>query len=242
MDGVHRLSILKYNNIISDCVPLELLEITYDNNTINEIKEMLSKTTQKSFYNGWNNRTTYGYHSFNISNIKLEGQRQPHIRLNKMNKFIDFKNKTIIDFGCNNGGMLLHLPQIKEGWGLDYSEDCIIAANKISNILKYNNKTVFIQKDLNKFNYDEFIKNNNIGKVDIIFLLSLGSWIKEWKSLYSKSYNIADTIILETNNDKEGIPQLELFENLGANIKLISSTSNDDTTNNYGRKTYIITK
>ena len=47
-------------------------------------------TTSYSHYNGWNNRTTYGYHSFNISNIKILGQRQPWIRLNKMKEHYDF--------------------------------------------------------------------------------------------------------------------------------------------------------
>ena len=43
-----------------------------------------------------------------------------------------------------------------------------------------------------------------------------------------------------TKNDNEGKPQLELFKNLGCNIKLINEKSDDDTTGNIGRKTYII--
>ena len=44
--------------------------------------------------------------------------------------------------------------------------------------------------------------------------------------------------ILETNNDIEGKPQLDFFKSLNCSITLLSDTSNDDTTGNYGRKTY----
>ena len=218
------------------------MNFEYDNETINTIKKMLTNTTSGSHYNGWNNRTTYGYHSFNISNIKLLGQRQPWIRLNKIKKHYDFTDKTIIDFGCNTGGMVFHLPELKRAIGLDFNKDCIDACNYISSVINCNTKYLFKQQDLNIFNLKHFLKDNNIDNVDVIFLLSLGSWINNWKALYTQCLEICDNIILETNNDKEGIPQLKLFENLNCLIKVIDNSSHDDTTNNFSRKTYLITK
>ena len=243
IDGVHRMCILLFKNIINERVPLKYLDIKYDNDTIINIKKLLGKSVGISYYNGWNNnRTTFGYHSFKINNINILGQRQPIKRLTIMKDHIDFKNKTIIDFGCNNGGMLLHLSEIKEGIGFDYSQECINSAVGIRDILKYNNSLSFIKTDLNHFNLNDYITQNNVNNIDIIFLLSLGSWIKKWKKLYTESFNNCKTIILEINNDTEGMPQLELFKKLGGDIKMIMDRSIDDTTNNFKRKTYIITK
>lgn len=214
----------------------------YDNKTIDDIKKHLTSTTKRGHYNGWNNRTTYGYHSFDIANIKIPGQRQPLIRLNKMKKYYDFTDKTIIDFGCNTGGMIFHLPELKKAIGLDFNEECINSCNYISSIIHSNTEYIFKQKDLNEFSLDKFLNDNMINEVDVIFLLALGSWIKKWPELYKNCINVCDTIILETNNDEEGKPQLELFETLNCNIKLISDCSDDDITNNIGRKTYLITK
>jgi len=239
IDGVHRLSLLVFKKYINTAIDLKYLEITYDNTSINDIKQKLSNTTNQTFYNNWNNRSHFGYHSFNISNINIAGQRRPLLRLNIIKKFVDFNNKTVIDFGCNTGGMLLHLPEIQEGYGLDYSDKCITAANYIKNILGYNNKLHFILQDLNKFSMLNFIKTYNLSnKIDIIFLLSLGSWIKNWETLYINAFKNSKIIILETNNDSEGIPQLELFKQLGGQISLICENSYDDTTNNFGRKAY----
>ena len=72
--------------------------------------------------------------------------------------------------------------------------------------------------------------------------MSLGSWITNWQELYNQCITHSDSIILETNNDNEGKPQLDFFKSFKCTIKLISDESDDDTTNNFGRKTYLITK
>lgn len=214
----------------------------YSDKIIDKIKNNLINTVKKNHYNGWNNRTTYGYHSFKIDNINFIGQRRPWIRLNKIKKIYNFDNKSLIDFGCNTGGMIFHLPELKSAIGLDYDKNCIKSCKYMSSILNNDVSYKFIVQDLNFFDFDMFVKNNNIKKVDVIFLLSLGSWVKEWKKLYEECVKYSDTIIFETNNDIEGKPQLELFKHLNCNITLISDNSDDDITNNIGRKTYIIKK
>lgn len=210
--------------------------------SINNIKFHLMKTTSQDHYNGWNNRTTYGYHSFNINNDIILGQRQPWIRLNKIREHYDFTNKTVLDLGCNTGGMLFHLPELKKAIGLDFNKECIECCNYISSVLNSNTEYLFKEQELNEFDLSLFLNKNNIKEIDVIFLLSLGSWVKNWELLYTGCSTICNTIILETNNDKEGEPQLKLFKSLGFNIKIISENSDDDTTGNIYRKTYIITK
>ncbi len=216
------------------------MEFIYSDEIINNIKNNLVKTTKKNHYNGWSNRTNYGYHSFKIDNINFLGQRRPWIRLNKMKQYYNFDNKTLIDFGCNTGGMIFHLPELKRAIGLDYDKNCINSCNYMSSIINNNVNYTFITQDLNVFDFNTFAKNNNIEKVDVIFLLSIGSWVKEWKKLYEECVKYSNTIIFETNNDIEGKPQLELFKKLNCIITLISDNSEDDITDNFGRKTYLI--
>ena len=236
-DGVHRISIILFKKIFPDNkIPLKYLNIEYDSTTIENIKKKLSLTTANVHYNAWNNRTKYGYHSFNLNNINIVGQRNPKKRLKIIKEYVDFNDKIVLDFGCNSGGMLLHLFEIKKGIGYDFNNNCINAAKYINSILKYNNDLSFYVKDLNSLDFSE-IKDI---KIDIVFLLALGSWIKKWKELYTFAVNNSNLIIYETNNDKEAMQQLKLFEELKCDIKLISMSSTDDNTNNHGRKTYLI--
>jgi hypothetical protein len=240
-NGVHRLSILLFKQIITDSIPIKYLEIKYDSKTIDFIKEGLLNSKDLTHYNGWNNkRGEYGYHSFDIFNIKLQGQRVPQKRLEILRRNVDFTNKNIVDFGCNTGGMLLHIFELSNGIGIDYDKNCIKIANDIHKILKFNNDISFLQMDLNntELNLDSVIHM----KIDIIFLFSIGSWIKNWKYIYHWSIQNSNIILFESNNDKEGISQLEFFDKYNCEVKLLSDASMDDNTNNYGRKTYIISK
>ena len=72
-------------------------------------------------------------------------------------------------------------------------------------------KYTFFEKDLNKFDEEEI--NNLIDEdIDIIFLLSLGSWIENWKHLYSYSLKKAKKLVLEINNIEEGEEQIEFLK------------------------------
>jgi len=149
-------------------------------NIENQIKKELTNTVGKSHYNGWHNRTTFGYHSYNFDNVNIVGQRNPKIRLSDIKKYIDFSEKNVIDFGCNVGAMLHHLTEIKNGLGFDYDEKCINAANNISNILGRDNLNYNVH-DFDKNSYDD-LKNKINVKPDIIFILSLVVGLKVGKN------------------------------------------------------------
>jgi hypothetical protein len=233
-DGVHRLSWMVFTGVVSNSIPIKYLSITLPETTINNFKNLLGGTTSSGskHYNGWHNRTNFGYHSFDIFNFHVSGQRNPLKRLNIIKQHYSFDNKRVLDLGCNTGGMLLHLPEIRVGSGIDYDKNCIQVAKNISDTLKYNNTLEFNVMDLNNLTIET--------SWDVIFVLSIGSWVKDWDKLYTNCIKHAKTVILETNNDTEGRPQLDLFRKYNCNIKLISTESNDDITGNIGRKTYII--
>ena len=204
------------------------------------IKLELLKTTGYNNYNGWNNRTDFGYHSYNLNNIDITGQRNPAERINIFEKHISFENKNVIDFGCNVGAMLHHLSgKIKFGVGLDYDVKSVTAGNNISKILNVDQKIKIYHHDFDLNSYEQL--DNMLGNCDIALLLSLGSWVKSWRKLYQLAINKSHTIIFETNNPTEGIPQLNFFETNNKNIVQISKKSLDDTTGNLQRQVYLIT-
>lgn len=65
-DGVHRLSILIHKGIITNSVPIKMLNITYDSPSVQLIKNLLNTTTQYGLYNGWSNRIPY--HGLQLGN------------------------------------------------------------------------------------------------------------------------------------------------------------------------------
>jgi hypothetical protein len=240
-DGNHRIAIILHKSLYPIGFPNSFLKITFGPLCLDAIGKALKATTAGHLYNGWhNNRAMYGYHSFFIHNLKFRGQRNPVQRLEKIRKFVNFENKKVLDLGCNTGGMLLHLPEISVGCGIDLDEKCLSAANLIKNKLNYVADIQFKKCNLNEFKIEEFIKENF--QPDYIFLLSLGSWVADWPTLYNECFNNTPNIILETNNDKEGVYQLALFEKLGAKITMISDKSDDDITGNHLRKTYLVEK
>ena len=218
-----------------------------------QIEVELSKTMGHSLYNGWHNyreKHLLGYHSYSIGDIKTKGQRDPLTRIEIFREHIDFSNKNVVDFGCNTGAMLHHLSEISRGFGIDYDQKCIDAAINITRILDRENLE-FKSFNLSPFQGDlsyQFLDvktwESHLSKTlpfnpDVVFLLSLGSWI-EWKYLYNFCSNLDCEIVLETNNDKEGKHQLNFFAALKKDIQQISDNSLDDVTGNHARKTYLI--
>jgi hypothetical protein len=238
IDGVHRASIYIYASGKKG-IPVKYVNITYPDDVLSEISNALIKTTTTHHYNGWSNkRAPHGYHSFNLFNINFEGQRNPKMRLDIMRKHYKFDDKYIIDLGCNTGGMLFHCLEMKKGHGFDFDKFCIDACNTIKNKMQIYDAINFSQIDLDKEDQATIFSN---GRADVVFLLSLGSWIKKWSDLYKLVIDNTDTIFLETNNDEEGKPQLLLFETHGCKIEMIAESSKDDITKNNLRKMYKIT-
>lgn len=233
-DGVHRLSILIHKGIIKNSVPIKMLNITYDSSSIQLINSLLNSTTQYGLYNGWNNRIPY--HGLHLGNSFFHGQRTIKQRLDKIRKEIDLTDLVVYDFGCNLGGNLLMAPEIRFGYGVDYDHKCINVANQLAELLQYDTKYDFKVHDFDKNSYDELRTNP---KPNLIFITSMGSWVKSWSQLYRFCLNFKCPIIFETNNDQEGSPQLEFFSS--HRIRKFSDCSDDDTTGNDKRKLYMIT-
>jgi SAM-dependent methyltransferase len=204
------------------------------------IKDQLKRTLGYEHYNGWeNSRTSYGYHSFNLPGVNILGQRTPVHRLDEFRKHIDFTNKTVVDIGCNVGGMLFHLDEIKKGYGFDFDATCIDVAKNISKILK-NDKLEFNTVDLDSVPHSTL--NNYFKSVDIVFLLAVNKWIKTHLELFDFFIKQECDIVLELNNNKRDQDIIKFFESKGLTpVKIISGSPDDNTKDNKkARATYLI--
>lgn len=240
LDGVHRASLYVFLTGKHE-IPYEYITFDYKPTTIHPIEHALHQTTKSHHTNGWSNdRAVCGYHTFDLWNLQCKGQRNPKQRLDIMRQHYDFTGKTLVDIGCNTGGMMFHCLELKAGYGTDMDMSCIEAARLIQKHL-----LIYPNYHFTTANFDESepsVAFPSDVTVDVVFLLSLGSWIKKWRELYRYAIDHAITIFLETNNDDEGAAQIALFEENACDVIMISAESKDDRTGNHRRKLYKISK
>jgi tetratricopeptide (TPR) repeat protein len=226
-----------YNSIWVKYTGYELKQIAnlvikgkYNNNDpeINKVLGLLNYAkTSGQTYDG--SLYESAYHSLKLKGYYFRGQRECSIRLQKVP--YDFSNKTVLDIGCNAGGMLHAISdKIKMGIGIDYDYRLINAANAIKTINRTNNLS-FYRFDLEKEDFNllnSYILSEN-GKIDICFLLSVCMWIKNWKEVISYVSLVSNNLIFETNGTGE--QQMEQIEELNKayeHIEVIEEESNDD--------------
>jgi SAM-dependent methyltransferase len=160
---------------------------------------------------------------------KIEGQRDPNKRLDLISKHISFKNKTILDIGCNSGEMLFNLLKykIKYGLGLDFDPYKINMCNLMKRYNNINNIDFFIYNIKNE-------STNNIlsllpgedQNVDIVFLLAVcQAWIYPCNYLINDLFNISNTLVIEINgSDDKKIELVEYLKKLYNSVKEITDT------------------
>ena len=193
--------------------------------SIKKIKNLLVYTTTSGKqYNG--GLYEGGYHTLSIDSEVIKGQRNPSQRLEGVN--FDFADKTILDIGSNQGGMLYEIQsKIKQGVGVDIDHRLVNVANRISNYNSYNNLNFYIF-DADKEEFD-LLNNYADEKYDVIFLLAVCMWIKSWKELISWVYDNSNYCLFETNGKKHlQTEQFEYLKSLYASVELIHKRSDDD--------------
>jgi len=170
-----------------------------------------------------------GYHTLKIGEFELKGQRNPDQRF--ANVPFDFNGKSVLDIGCNQGGMLHAIAdKISHGVGIDFDFKMVNAANKI----KSYNQTAhldFYNFDLDNEDYgyiSDFLPDS---RVDIIFLLSVCKWITRWKELITFCASISDYMLFETNGSAEVQQgQISYLKTVFKKVDIINEKSEDDLT------------
>ena len=168
-----------------------------------------------------------GYHTFNIGNKFLKGQRNPSERFK--NVPYDFTNKTVLDIGSNQGGMLLASADIiKFGIGIDFDYRMVNVSNKIKEHTNKKNLQFYVF-DLEKENL-EYIKDFlPTDTIDICFLLSVCMWLKNWKELILFIQQICETLLFESNGSEiQQKQQIEFLRSIYKEVFIINEISDDD--------------
>eukprot|EP00752_Nemacystus_decipiens_P017579 g15752.t1 len=168
-----------------------------------------------------------GYHSFNIAGHQFRGQRDPTMRFAKVN--FDFAGKTVLDIGCNQGGMIHEIAgDIQHGVGIDYDARMINVANRIRAYNKSSNTDFYVfnleEEDLNLIT--DLLPTE---RVDICFLLSVCMWIANWQQVIDFCADISDHLLFETNGKADQQQaQIDYLESRYGSIAMCSETSDDD--------------
>lgn len=192
---------------------------------IEKIKNLLQYTaTSGTSYNG---RAFDGsYHTLTVLGNVFKGQRLPSFRLQDID--YDFTSKTVLDIGSNQGGMLYEIqPKIKQGIGIDFDHRLVNVSNKIASVEKYHNLD-FYCFDLSKEDFN-LLHNFADNKYDVIFLLSVCMWIKNWKELIEWVYNNSNHCLFETNGKSHvQEEQINFLKKLYKQVEIIHESSDDD--------------
>jgi SAM-dependent methyltransferase len=167
------------------------------------------------------------YHSIVLKDLNLRGQRDPMERINLVP--LDFEGKTVLDIGCNQGGMLFSISgKIAHGVGIDYDSRLVNAANKIRSYANISNVDfyVFNLEDENLDLISDFLPTE---KVDVAFLLAVCMWIENWKEVIQFAKKVSTALLFESNGKSEQqLEQLEYLRSIYSKVDLISAQSQED--------------
>ena len=201
---------------------------SHDNNDL-ETKQILNLLNYTKTSNQSYNAQIYpaGYHSLSITGFNITGQRNPAQRIELVP--FNFSGKTVLDIGCNQGGMLFSVAtKALHGIGIDFDSRLINAANKIRSHIKQQNLDFYVF-DLEKEDL-QIIRDFLPGeKVNITFLLSICMWIKNWREVIDLTSKISECLLFESNGTKEQQQeQLKYLKATYEEVKLIQEQSDDD--------------
>jgi SAM-dependent methyltransferase len=168
-----------------------------------------------------------GYHAITLDGKSFVGQRRPAERLAKVP--FDFKGKTVLDIGCNQGGMLHHLAsQLAGGIGIDYDYRMINAANRVRRHNGHHHLDFYVF-DLEKEPLDYLEDFLGEDRVDIVFLLSVCMWINNWTDVIDWAAKRAEYMLFESNGSQlQQQEQEDYLHRHYAKLQLVSGSSDDD--------------
>lgn len=168
-----------------------------------------------------------GYHQIKINGETFAGQRNPHDRLNQIP--YDFRGKSLLDIGCNQGGMVFSLQdKVKWAVGIDFDHRMINSCNLIRSEYGINN-TSFYVLDIDEDPHDLILDFLPERSVDVVFLLSVCMWVDKWREIIRFSARISDLMVFEANGtDAQQSEQIAFLQNIYHDLTILAKTSEDD--------------
>ncbi|NQX90246.1 MAG: methyltransferase [Halioglobus sp.] len=197
-----------------------------DNFTLNQVLNVLNYTKHSGqTYSA--DQFPAGYHTLRLFSQEIRGQRDPKARLAVTP--INFVDISVLDVGCNQGGMLFEVADsIRWGVGLDYDSNMVNAATKI-NFQRSENNLSFYKFDLEKDPLDLIQDFLPEGRVDMVFLLSVCMWIRNWQEVIACLAYISDSMLFESNGSNAQQDEQAVFlKQIYGKVELIAGDSPDD--------------
>ncbi len=185
-----------------------------------------TKTSADGRYAG--GRFDSGYQTIKVKDESFQGQRDNAERLSLVD--YEFKDKVVLDIGCNMGGMLHEIAEdIEYGVGVDFNSKCINAANFIAAVNNSHNLK-FFTFDLEKENINrlwDFVPHD---KIDVCFFLALCFWVENWKDIIRFCAQISDNLLFETNAYPEDLKEesINYVKHIYTHVRVLSTQSDDD--------------
>ncbi len=209
-----------FSRLPTDCCANE------DERLLRQVNNLLNFTkTSNSAYAA--HEFPAGYHTLSIHGQTIPGQRDPSKRLALVP--VDFRGRTVLDLGCNQGGMVFELAgQIRWAVGVDYDARMINAANRIKNATGANNASFYVldlQKDPLAL-ISDFLPEQ---RADICFLLSVCAWLDNWQEVIGFAQSKSDSMLFETTgSQQQQQQQIDYLRTRYRSVKLLAGTSEDD--------------
>jgi hypothetical protein len=208
-----------------------------DERVFRQIQNILNFTkTSNSHYSA--EQFPAAYHTINVNGRQVPGQRDPSKRLASVP--IDFRGQTVLDLGCNQGGMIHEIRSlIKWGVGIDFDPRMINAANRVKSVNASENISFYIldlQNDPLEL-ISDFMPDR---KADICFLLSVCMWLKNWQQVIDFAHSKSNAMLFETNGSP--LQQNEQINYLRAKysvVNMLSAISDDDPIQKFRKLFYL---
>lgn len=167
------------------------------------------------------------YHSLELDGQVFLGQRHPKERLDGVP--FDFSGKSVMDIGCNQGGMLYALAdRIRWGVGVDYDSRMVNAANRVKSFKCVSNLDfyVFNLEEEHLGFLDSYCRDDTL---DVVFLLSVCMWIRNWTDVIDWCSSHAKHLLFESNGSRHQQDSQEAYlRGLYSTVSLVRDTSPDD--------------
>jgi hypothetical protein len=197
-----------------------------DERLFRQIQNVLNFTkTSNSHYSA--EQFPAAYHTITVNGRRVAGQRDPSMRLASVP--IDFRGRSVLDLGCNQGGMVHQVrSQIIWGVGIDYDPRMINAANRIKNANASENLSFYVV-DLQNDPLEIICDFMPEQKADVCFLLSVCMWLNNWQQVIDFAQSRSRSMLFETNGTPlQQDQQLQYLRSKYAVVNMLSESSDDD--------------
>jgi SAM-dependent methyltransferase len=172
---------------------------------------MIEKKSHKKF--------SYNYTTIRVNNeVIVEGTRDPLSRINSIP--VDFSNKSVLDLGCNVGGILFAISdKISEGHGYDVNPGAIDTAIEIKEKYKLDHLTFTLANLENS-------ENIKFPKTDIVFMLSIAVWVPNWQDIINQ---LDPSILIFEAHGKEHtkVNQVDFLQSKFSEVLLLKTPEGD---------------